>query len=61
MGIRPGPEVLESLRADAFTIDTDPRQYVSIDGEAVTQTPIRVGVAREALRIMAPQDREDLA
>jgi YegS/Rv2252/BmrU family lipid kinase len=61
MGIRPGPEVLENLRADAFTIDPDPRQYVSIDGEAVTQTPIRVGVAREALRIMAPQDREDLA
>ena len=34
---------------------------MSTDGEAVAQTPIRVSVAREALRIMVPQERDDLS
>jgi diacylglycerol kinase family enzyme len=42
-------------------VETEPRQYVSIDGEAVAQTPIRVSVGREALRIMVPQERDDLS
>ena len=29
-----------------------PQQHVAVDGEVVTQTPIRVSVAREALRSM---------
>ena len=60
-GIRPGPSDLESFSAKTLVVDTEPRQYVSIDGEAVAHTPIRVSVAREALRIMVPQERDDLS
>jgi YegS/Rv2252/BmrU family lipid kinase len=60
-GIRPGPSDLESFSAKTLVVDTEPRQYVSVDGEAVAQTPIRVSVGREALRIMVPQERDDLS
>jgi YegS/Rv2252/BmrU family lipid kinase len=56
-----GTEDIEVIRTPDILIDTVPRQYVSIDGEAVTQTPIRASVAREALWLMVPADRRDLA
>lgn len=56
-GIAPSLEHLVALRGTRFTVETDPSHYVSIDGEAVTKTPIEVGVARQALRIMVPQDK----
>jgi YegS/Rv2252/BmrU family lipid kinase len=46
---------LEVVRTTGLTIETTPTQYVSIDGEVVTQTPIRVAVARQALRLMVPE------
>lgn len=54
------PADFEIIRTDDLLLDTTPKQYVSIDGEAVTQTPIRVSVAREALLLMVPNERKDL-
>ena len=46
---------LEVLRVPELTIDTVPQQYVAVDGEVITQTPIRVSLAREALHLMTPE------
>lgn len=54
-----GPADLEVVRTRDLTLTAEPPQYVSIDGEVVTQTPINVGVARQALRFMAPQNFPD--
>lgn len=54
-----GRDDVEIVRAPELTIDTDPRQHVSIDGEVITQTPIRVSVAREALLLMVPHSYDD--
>ena len=43
-----------------LTIDAVPQQYVAVDGEVITQTPIRVSVAREALHLMTPEGFEEL-
>ena len=48
------------LRVPELTIDTVPKQHVAVDGEVITQTPIRVSVAREALLLMAPKEFEEL-
>ena len=50
-----GPSDIEVLRAPELTIDTVPQQHVAVDGEVITQTPIRVSVAREALHLMTPE------
>ena len=60
-GIAPPPDQLEVLRGTTFRIETDPVLYVSIDGEAVAQTPIDVAVARQALCVMAPRDQTALS
>jgi YegS/Rv2252/BmrU family lipid kinase len=52
-------EHLEIIRTTALTIETDHTEYVSIDGEVVAQTPIRVSIARQALRVMVPTDFKD--
>jgi YegS/Rv2252/BmrU family lipid kinase len=57
---RPRPDDVEVLRCREVDIDADPQQYVSIDGEAVTQTPLRATVDRQALLLMVPDHREDL-
>ncbi len=44
----------EIVRASDLVIETEPPHYVSIDGEVVTRTPVRVSVARQALLLMAP-------
>jgi YegS/Rv2252/BmrU family lipid kinase len=54
-----GADFLETLRATDVVIETAPRQYVSVDGEVVTQTPIRATLARQALMLMVPQDFMD--
>lgn len=59
-GRTPDPAEMESFSAEAFAIETEPRQYVSIDGEAVTRTPVRVDVVGDALMVMAPRNRTDL-
>lgn len=50
---------IEVLKAREMIIDTIPKQHLAIDGEVVTQTPIRVSVAREALLLMVPRSFED--
>lgn len=54
-----GPSDLEVIRVPELTIDTVPQQYVAVDGEVITQTPIRVSVAREALHLMTPEGFEE--
>jgi len=60
VGIAPRADTLQIVRCAQATIDNEPAQYVSIDGEAATRTPIRASVAREALLLMAPRERSDL-
>lgn len=50
-----GPDQVEVVHARHLEIDAVPRQYVSIDGEVVTQTPVTAKIAPEALRIMVDQ------
>jgi YegS/Rv2252/BmrU family lipid kinase len=49
------PAKVEVVRAKEILIDTMPKQDVAIDGEVLTQTPIKVSVARKALFVMTPQ------
>jgi YegS/Rv2252/BmrU family lipid kinase len=51
----------EIIRAEDLVIETDPPHYVSIDGEVVTQTPVRVSVARQALMLMVPRGHADVS
>jgi YegS/Rv2252/BmrU family lipid kinase len=53
---REPPESLEVVRARELSIEAVPAQYVSIDGEVVTRTPIKAGIAPEALRVMVGTD-----
>jgi YegS/Rv2252/BmrU family lipid kinase len=61
LGLNNGSEDVQVLRADHFALDCAPRQYVSIDGEPVTRTPVRARVARQALLLMVPRDQADVA
>lgn len=45
---------IETFSAPELVIDAIPKQHVAIDGEVITQTPIRVSVARNALLLMVP-------
>jgi YegS/Rv2252/BmrU family lipid kinase len=54
-------EFTEIVRASDLVIETDPPHYVSIDGEVVTRTPVRVSVARQALLLMAPREQEGVS
>jgi YegS/Rv2252/BmrU family lipid kinase len=60
LGSAPRHDDVEALRCREVVIDTDPPQYVSIDGEAMMQTPVRAAVDRQALLLMVPADRKDL-
>jgi hypothetical protein len=55
LGVPFGPSDLAVIRVPELIIDTVPQQYVAVDGEVITQTPIRVSVAREALHLMTPE------
>lgn len=48
------------ITATRARITTVPPRSVEIDGEVKTRTPIEVSVARQALRVMAPQEFVDL-
>lgn len=52
------PEIgeISELRAAGWSIETLPSQPVSIDGEVLANTPTRVGVAVDALRLMVPDE-----
>lgn len=60
VGLAPPPEDVLLVRGDALRIDATPRQYVSIDGEPVAQTPVLAAVSRQSLHVLAPPDRRDL-
>lgn len=51
----------EIVHASDVVIETEPPQYVSVDGEVVTRTPVRVSVARQALLLMAPRGHEGVS
>ena len=50
-------EDVHMIRSPELVIEAVPPQYVSIDGEPVTRTPIRAHVARQALLLMVPRDQ----
>jgi diacylglycerol kinase family enzyme len=52
--LSPDRSAYEIVRVREVTIETDPMQFVSVDGEVVTQTPIRVSVVPGALKLMVP-------
>lgn len=60
VGLPPAPEDVLLVRGDALRIDAEPRQYVSIDGEPVAQTPVLAAVSRQSLHVLAPPERPDL-
>ena len=45
---------VELVHARSFQLDAFPRQSVSVDGEVVTLTPVRLSLEAEALRVMVP-------
>jgi YegS/Rv2252/BmrU family lipid kinase len=53
-GAAQDPAAVEILRVRELAISTDPQQPVSVDGEVVAQTPVRISVASQALRLMVP-------
>lgn len=60
-GLSVDPEDVMVLRADRFSIDASPRQYVSVDGEAYIRTPFEACVAKQALLVMVPVDNRELS
>lgn len=60
IGVPFGPGDSKVLTASELTIDAVPKQHVAVDGEVITQTPIRVSIAREALLLMGPRDLPQL-
>lgn len=59
IGRRPDPAVVEEIFVEDALIETEPLQYVSIDGEVAARTPVRLTVAREALMLMVPAAFDD--
>ena len=45
------------VRVGEFVLDCMPPQFVSVDGEPVTRTPVRGRVARQALLVRVPNGR----
>jgi YegS/Rv2252/BmrU family lipid kinase len=54
IGQRDNPALVETFRAHEIEISARPGQQVSVDGEIVTQTPVRICVVPAALRLMVP-------
>lgn len=46
----------EYFSAPEITVETDPKQYLDIDGEAFGRTPARFSIDRSALRVLVPVD-----
>jgi YegS/Rv2252/BmrU family lipid kinase len=56
----PNDRDMETITATKFSLETVPAQYVSIDGEPATQTPLQLTIARQALNIIVPRQRDDI-
>jgi len=57
LGLPARTEDVEILRVGEFVLDCMPPQFVSVDGEPVTRTPVRGRVARQALLVRVPNGR----
>lgn len=60
-GLPVDPEDVMVLRAERFSIDASPSQYVSVDGEAYIRTPFEASVAKQALLVLVPPDNRKLS
>jgi YegS/Rv2252/BmrU family lipid kinase len=60
LGMRGRQDDVEVLRANEFVLECLPGQYVSIDGEPVTRTPIRARVARQALLLRVAREQQGI-
>ena len=49
---------VEEFHGECLTIDTKPRQKISIDGEVLARTPAVVEVAHKAIEVVVPADAE---
>lgn len=49
--------VVEEFHGERLSIDTRPRQKISIDGEVLAKTPAIVAVAHKAIEVVVPADR----
>jgi YegS/Rv2252/BmrU family lipid kinase len=47
------------FRTREIRIETDPPQYIDVDGEKTTQTPVTVSLAPEALKVLVPSSFQD--
>jgi len=56
-----GMEEVEYFQTERLRIMTEPVTEVFADGEYICQTPVEVGVRREALRVIVPPERRDSA
>ena len=50
--------VVEEFHGERLSIDTRPRQKISIDGEVLAKTPAIVAVAHKAIEVVVPADSE---
>jgi YegS/Rv2252/BmrU family lipid kinase len=55
MNERIDPACVETLNVREVQIDVMPQQFVSVDGEVVTQTPIRIAAVPRALHLVVPR------
>lgn len=60
LGRPPASRRLVTLRGRKISVETEPSEPVSVDGEVLAQTPISCAVERQSLRVMVPADRDDL-
>jgi YegS/Rv2252/BmrU family lipid kinase len=54
MGRSDDPALVRMFRAREVEISAAPGQHVSVDGEVVTRTPVRIAVVPGVLRLMVP-------
>jgi YegS/Rv2252/BmrU family lipid kinase len=55
MGRADDPALVQTIRARQIEVSTKPRQHVSVDGEVVTQAPVKVDIVPGALRLIVPR------
>lgn len=60
LGRPPASSRLVTLRGRKISVETEPSEPVSVDGEVLAQTPISCAVERQSLRVMVPAGRDDL-
>lgn len=53
--LRAAHGTMREFRGTRMSLDTRPRQQISIDGEVVAKTPVQVSVAGRAIEVAAPR------